>query len=83
MLVAHVSRTPEEKGFPLRQDHCFMHAQPIRRPLFGHMTIGVQFLEKIFEQAGMAAKQLLQNEIIPAAEWGMHLEASIHFLFIL
>ena len=43
MLVARVSCTSEGKGFPRRRDHCFMHAQPIRRPLFSHVTSSARF----------------------------------------
>ena len=42
-----------------------------------------QFLENFLKQAVMAARPYLQDEIIPATEWGMHLEASIYFPFTL
>ena len=83
MMMARVSHASEEKGFPRRRDRCFTHAQPIRRPLFGHVTPRVQFLENFLKQADMAARPYLQDEIIPATEWGMHLEASIYFPFTL
>ena len=40
-------------------------------------------LENFLKQAGMAAKPFLQDEIIPATEWGTHLKASICFPFTL
>ena len=55
-----------------------MHAQPIRRPLGRHMTFGAWTLEKICRQAGMAAKQFTQKEIIPFTEWGRDIEVGIH-----
>ena len=78
-MMACVSRASEEKGFPRRRDRCFTHAQPIRRLLFGHVTTRAWFLENFLKQADMATRQYLQDEIIPATEWGAHLEASIYF----
>ena len=40
-------------------------------------------LENFLQQAIMAARPYSQDEIIPATEWGMHLEASIYFPFTL
>ena len=40
-------------------------------------------LENFLKQAIIAARPYSQDEIIPATEWGMHLEASIYFLFTL
>ena len=82
MMMAQVSRTSEEKGFPRRRDRCFTHALPIRSR-FLVMSRRAWFLENFLKQADMAARPYLQDEIIPTTEWGTHLKASIYFPFTL
>ena len=54
-----------------------MHAQPIRRLHFDHMT-SVQFLEKLFKQTRMAAAQTQNEEFLPVSEWDLQLQVGTH-----